>query len=377
VNKPNKKPLLVLDARLINTSGIGTVVQNTIPYLPPFFRVVLLGKPSELALFSWARACEIIDFDIPIYSIREQIAFIREIPACDIFFSPHYNVPLLKIKALQRVVIIHDVNHAALAQDLSFLQRKYARLVINRALKLSNQVITVSNFSKTEIVKYFGIQEKCLQVIKLGVDKEIFKADEGLVKQVVKAKFQLPDGFVLYVGNVKPHKNLKTLVNALGILKKERPAELPHLVIVGKKDGFITEDTYIIDLINSLHLQDHIKFTGYVAKEDLPAIYNLASLFVFPSFYEGFGLPPVEAMACGCPTLVARAASMPEICQEASEYFNPTDPNELAQKITYILQNEPVLQNLKAKGLALAQTYNWQNTAQEILNIIGLNNKEW
>ena len=142
----------------------------------------------------------------------------------------------------------------------------------------------------------------------------------------------MPKKFILYVGNVKPHKNLTGLVEAF-LLAKEKLRDY-HLVIVGKKEGFITGDASLIKRISDNEfLSERVIFTGYVPNDDLPVMYNLASLFVFPSFYEGFGLPPLEAMACGCPLLTSDAASMPEVCRDAARYFDAGNPSDIAEKI--------------------------------------------
>jgi glycosyltransferase involved in cell wall biosynthesis len=365
-----EKPIIVVDARLINTSGIGTVIQNILPALYPLYRVVLLGNAAELKKFKWALHGQIIDFNSSIYSLAEQVGFIIKIPACDIFISPHYNIPLLPVKAKARAVIIHDINHIALKQNLSFSKKIYARFVITSALKFSKIVITVSEFSKAEIIKFFGVKEQQIKTIKLGIDKAIFKEADAPTKEKISKKYNLPPTFLLYVGNVKPHKNLRVLVKALAHLRENNAAEDIYLVIVGKKEGFITKDNSLLNLIQELDLNAKIIFTGYLIPEDLPVIYSLAKIFVFPSFYEGFGLPPVEAMACGCPVLVSNASSLPEVCQAAALYFDPTDSTNLSQLIQKVWYNTNLQAELKVKGLELAQTYNWQNTNQAFLNII-------
>ncbi|QMU31553.1 glycosyltransferase family 4 protein [Adhaeribacter radiodurans] len=361
---------MVIDARLMDTSGIGTVCQNVIPLLKSKFNIILLGKRAVLQHFSWIDSIQIIEFSTNIYSLKEQLDYFSKIPVCDYFLSPHYNVPILPIKAKKRIVIIHDVNHIALAANLNIIKRLYARWILASALKLSDIIFTVSNFSKSEIIKFFHVKENMINTLVLGVDKAIFKLYDASEKQSIQVKYNLPEKFILYVGNVKPHKNLITLIKAFALLKAESFGELGKLVIVGKKEGFITSDLNLDSEIERLKLRDDIIFTGFVESQDLPIIYNLASLFVFPSFYEGFGLPPVEAMACGCPTLVSNVSSLPEVCIDASLYFNPYDPKELAQSIHLILKDKSIQEELRTKGFYLTANYNWQNTADKMTEVI-------
>jgi glycosyltransferase involved in cell wall biosynthesis len=363
------KPSLAVDARLLNASGIGTVLQNVLPFLKQDFSLVLLGDRSEIEYYKWAENISIIPINCPIYSLKEQFVLPFSVPKTDYFLSPHYNIPLLPIRAKRRLVIIHDVNHLALNITSGIVKRAYAQFVIDQAISLSDNVFTVSNFSKKEIHKYCRVKNKDIEVLPLGVDKNIFKPYPSAELEAVKNKLNLPDSFLLYLGNVKPHKNLICLLKALKILKSSGLSEI-KLVIVGKKEGFITEESSIYNFIREEGLQDNILFTGFIPNEQVPALYNLAKIFIFPSLYEGFGLPPIEAMACGCPTIVSSAASLPEICQDACVYFNPNDPAELAGKIKLLLNDGQLRSQLVNQGLELVQHYNWEKAALQFKNII-------
>ena len=144
-----------------------------------------------------------------------------------------------------------------------------------------------------------------------------------------------------------------------------------NLVIVGKKEGFITGDNEITYLIqNSSFLQNRVYFTGYVADEEIPVIYNLASLFVFPSLYEGFGFPPLEAMATGTPVVASNAASIPEVCGDAALYFDPLDMEDIAVKILKVIQNDDMKKTLIRKGFNQVKKYSWEKSANKLINVI-------
>jgi Glycosyltransferase len=204
---------LCIDARMIHSSGIGTFLQNLIPLIAKDpFEVILLSKephPNQMS----------IRFTSPIYSLAEQVFYPWKIPSCDIFWSPHYNAPLLPIQAKRRVVTIHDVCH--LAQPFPKVRRAISHFLLQNACKKSDQIVTVSSFSESEIQKYLGVAKEKIQVIYPGVNVQEFspKKDKG------------KDPFFLFVGNRKAHKNLATLIKAFEQLKQKNY----RLVIVGKK----------------------------------------------------------------------------------------------------------------------------------------------
>lgn len=309
---------LCIDARMAYCSGIGTYIRELVPFLKEEFRVILLVDELDR---EWCTDCEQILFNVPIYSVEEQVKFPFAIPKCSLFWSPHYNIPLLPIRAETRIVTIHDVCHLVFG---SFVEKMYARFVLNKALK-SDRVITVSQFSKQEIRNQFGFDETV--VIPIGVDKKRFSPKD--VCQEVRKKYQLPQKYVLFVGSRKRHKNLEQL----------QKIGLKDLVIVGPG----------------------IK---HVEADDLPILYSMAEVFVFPSLYEGFGLPPLEAMSCGCPTACSRAASIPEVCGDASIYFDPMNLEEMAQAIQRARKGE-----LIEKGFERAKRFDWRKTAEKHMRL--------
>ncbi|MGB9857045.1 MAG: glycosyltransferase family 4 protein, partial [Dictyoglomaceae bacterium] len=208
-----------------------------------------------------------------------------------------------------------------------------------------------------------------IKVIYNGVDKEKFKVYEKKELERIKSKYKLPERFILFVGNVKPHKNLKGLLKAFRIVAEE--FKDLFLVITGKKEGFLKGDKEIFELISkNFPLKERVIFTGYVDEKDLPILYNLAKLFVFPSLYEGFGLPPLEAMACGCPAVVSRIPPLLEICDDAVYYINPYDVGDIAKGITEVLENEKLRKELINKGFERVKEFSWKKSAREYLKLI-------
>ena len=353
---------LCVDARMYHASGIGTYLQNLLPALSESLELTLLGDPGELAEVDG----RVIPTTIPIYSVAGLLRFSALVPRCDLFWSPHYNVPWLPVRAKARLVTIHDVFHLAHLRTLSLPQRGYATLAFRAAARLSSHIITVSEFSKAEIQRYLNVPDDRVSVIPNGVDHALFRPQTDEDQQHrVRRKYGLPTRWLLYVGNVKPHKNLITLVHAFAMLPESLSDR--HLVIVGQRAGFITGDTELAQVLrNDPPLARRVHFTGFVEQADLPELYRLAELFVFPSKYEGFGLPPLEALACGCPVVVSDRASLPEICGAAADYADPDSALDLAEKITAALQRSPAERDRKIQlGLERAQKYTWASSVAQ------------
>ena len=343
---------ITVDARMINASGIGTVIKNILKRLiqeKNDWHFNIIGKLKELNQFEFTRCANVtlIECNAPIYSIKEQIALMRIIPKeTDVFWAPHYNIPLLYFGKL--VVTVHDVFHLAMPQFVGGIhKRAYAKFMFEMVKRKADHIITVSEFTASELEKYVGIPKERISVIYNGIDEEWFNIRQG------KKVHNKP--YILYVGNVKPHKNLITLVKAFLQVKDQVDYDL---IIVGKKDGFITGDEEICKLV--IQEPQRIIFTGYVEDDLLKQYYKQASIFVFPSLYEGFGLPPLEALAAGCPrVLCSNAASLPEICGNMVEYFEAKD--------TISLKNLLLRNNMAAKQ---EKIFLWRKTVEKYIKII-------
>ena len=353
---------VTIDCRLINASGIGTYIKNILPSIIKKLdsnKYFLLGNNTTLfdqGLLDHNNV-ECIEFNAPIYSIKEQLQFQKLIPKeTDLFWAPHYNIPILYNGKV--LVSIMDLGHLALKQiNHETIKRIYSKFMFNRIKKKATATIYISIFSKNEYNKFIGRPNSDQFVTLLGVNNDW--------KNIPENKSLSLKPFILYVGNVKPHKNLGRLIEAYKIICDR----IPHdLVIVGKNKGFITGDNTLIQKIKNY--SDRIRFTGKVNDTDLKQYYKQAELFVFPSIYEGFGLPPLEAMAAGTPVLSSDAASMPEICGDAVLYFNPYDINQLAQKILEILNNDELVMKYITRGRKHVEKYTWDKTAFQTSNII-------
>ena len=352
---------LVIDVRLINASGIGTYLKNIIPgILHAFDEVTVLGNTAEIKLFDWSKNVEIIEFNAAIYSIKEQIQYPFVVPKCDILWCPHFNVPIFSVKANKIVTTIHDVYHLSSNASISYIKKNYAKVLFQNAVRKSKMIFTVSEFSKSEILKYTNANSEKLKIVYCGVDKSFFRNTK------FSSDLKLPQNYILYVGNIKPHKNLMVLLKAYVSLPEEFKSKY-QLVFVGKKEGFLTEDNQIQDFIISNNLQKHITFTGYIEDSEIPKIYHEARLFVFPSLYEGFGLPILEALASQTKVISSNAASLPEVGGEAVLYFDPNNYLELAEIIKNNIEDSPKNEFLMVQGEKQLEKFTWEKSIEEHL----------
>lgn len=361
------------DARMINNSGIGVYIRQYIQFIiaQGSFKVTLLGRQNELNhYFSQFQNWTCIDADFVIYSITEQIRLPLLIPSCDVFWSPHYNIPVLPIRARRHLVTIPDVYHLAYYNTLSYAQKLYARVVVNAAVRKTTKIITISHYSKQEIKRLTGAVDSKIEVVYLGIDNNLFQTvDDEANQRRVKTHYRLPNQYILFVGNVKPNKNLHRLVDAFAKLL----TELPNLtlVITGKQEGFITGDPALFARIRADEaLSKRIVFTGFVDIDDLPVLYGLAHVFAFPSIYEGFGFPPLEAMACGCPVVASNAASIPEICGNAACYVDPFDSEDIARGLREVTTDDALRQKLIDAGYKQSLQYDWNKSSKHFVEVV-------
>src|SRR5262249_27395352 len=302
------------------------------------------------------------------YSVAEQlkipVALQRE--GVTLFHAPHYVLPpLIRCRS---VVTIHDCIHLMFPQYLpNRLAFAYARTSIGMAAKRATRVLTVSESSKRDILRFVDTQPDKIDVIYNAYDERfaIDPAEEDVVR--VRERFQLQDEFVLYAGNVKPHKNLERLIDAFQIVRKRG---LDHLKLVLIGDD-ISKYTALRRAVHRHQLHKYVRFLGYLPEETLAVMYRLAGVFVFPSLYEGFGLPPLEAMASGTPVVTSNVSSLPEVAGNAAVLVDPYDPEAIAAGIYDVLTNEQLRRDLRRKGLERSRQFSWEQSVRRVLDIYG------
>lgn len=347
------------------------------------FQYVIFLSPSNFDEFDADRpGVRKVKLDCPWYGWKEQLLmpFYLRREKLDLIHFPHFNVPILTPGKF--IVTIHDLilTHfptvrATTRQHALYYFKNFAyRLVIFAALKRSRRIITVSEFTKKDIVDKFKIKPGKIVVTYEGVANLTKGRDSLFVSKLdnreILAQYHIPQNFLLYVGNAYPHKNLEILLRVFSRLHGEYP-DL-RLVLVGKLDYFyerVREAARSLNLWQKENINSPIIFPGYVPDAQLEILYAEARAYIFPSLYEGFGLPPLEAMAKGCPVLSSDRASLPEILGNAAIYFNPEDEADMVLKIREVLIDKELRAGLIERGLARAKRYNWWECARETLAV--------
>lgn len=267
-------------------------------------------------------------------------------------------------KKLFKIVYIHDVLFLDYPQYYSKVMRTYFMYMKRLALK-ADMIITISETERKRLLKNHINSAKGIAVVHHGISKEFKPVISYTPSQIypILEKYGLPAHYLLYVGRIDIRKNLKNLLRSLSLLHDSRL----KLVITGEQGHCYAE---LREYINQHNLADRVIFTGHVAEEDLHIIYARATIFCFPSYAEGFGLPPLEAMQCGVPVVVSNRTAMPEVCGEAAMYVDPDDVKDIAQKIDTLLDNSSLYEEKRLLGLAHSSKFTWERSANELLNLI-------
>lgn len=348
-----------IDCRMLFSSGIGTYVRNVLPAVARICAdlgsiewVALCKKGDESVcrnLFGNGEKVTTISCEAGIYSLREQWVVSKAAENADLVWSPHYNVPVLWPGKL--LVTVHDTFHLSMPQFVQGMHRRaYAKLMFKWLASRATRIICVSQFTAAELVKHVGVEPQRLRVVPNGVASSWF-THRGEAPRAVRPYF-------LYVGNVKPHKNLARLLEAYGLIKEQVPHDL---LVIGKKEGFITGDSMVCKSAESFG--ERVVFTGELSEQSLKDHVMHAAALVFPSLYEGFGLPPLEAMAAACPVVVSNAASLPEVCGEGALYCDPHSSRDIADKMLALVRDQELRNRLKQLGQERARQFTWDRAA--------------
>ncbi|MFR1380318.1 MAG: glycosyltransferase family 4 protein [Clostridium neonatale] len=265
------------------------------------------------------------------------------------------------------ITTIHDMTYELYPETMDKRNLKRIKDDIQYSVDRSDKIITVSESSKNDIIKFLNVDESKIEIVYNGVDYEKFnKSYTEDIKLIVRNKYNLPQNYILYMGTLEPRKNIDSIIEAFALIKKQKDFDNIKLVIAGKK-GWLFED--IFNLVDKLNLKDHVIFTDYVDETDKPIIYNMAKLFVFPSLYEGFGIPVLEAMASSVPVIASNVSSLPEVAGNAAILVNPKDIEGIAKNIIKILSDDDLKNELVRKGHIQAQKFTWEASAEKLYNI--------
>lgn len=349
---------LCIDLRWIDSSGVGMYIQGILPGIIEQLgdiSIVGLGNRFRLSAFPWSQAAnlQLLDCRPARYSMAEQFELPRAIPAnADLFFSPYYTIPLLYRGRL--AVTVHDMSHLVVAEIVShWKKRTYAQLMYRIVRRRASMIFTVSQFTRSELLRLTrGPRQDNIVPTHLGIYPQWHSARDR------PALRRRP--YFVCVGNIKPYKNLGRLLEAFQQIQER----IPHdLVIIGQSDGLITgESPQFFERIRTAGERVHM--TGFVSHDELLSLVGHAHALIMPSLYEGFGLPPLEAMAAGVPVAVARSASLPEVCGDAALYFDPLSVEEMANRMLQIACSSTLRERLVTAGIERSHQFSWQSCAR-------------
>lgn len=361
-----------MDVREFSTgtmTGIGRYLWNFLTYVrtyEPEHQIVLYGNQWTCFPISGPRVrWRVIPERITAWWDQVSLAYAVERDGIEVFFSPYVKGPVRVMCPL--VTTIHDLlflvypeyaTWKVVLKNAAFVQM--ARRVVRRA----DRVIVLSDYSWKEARALLGTSGDRMEVIPNAVDDVYRPVQEDRVLQRVQRRYGVRSPYILYVGNFKPHKNVQALIRAFAALPVSMQRE--YMLVLAGSD----QVSSYRDLCRSLRVEDYVAFTGFVADEDLPVLYSGATLFVFPSLYEGFGLPPLEAMACGTPVLCSDRTSLPEVVGNAAVLFDPEDIEGLSKRIAALLASEERRSDLIGRGIERAHCFRVEEIGRRQLDLL-------
>jgi len=355
-----------IDARKYADFGIGTYIRNLADVFDahPEHRFTYVVAPGDQATVAGPQGRATIVNRSGKYSLRELVSVSAQAnrEGLDLFHAPHYTLPLGL--AMRSVVTIHDVIHLRFPEYFSPLQRTYARAVIGHAARASDALIVDSRFAAMELRRHVSVPEEKIHVIPLGVSGSYAPEASGESARRFREAYGIEAPFLLYVGSLKPHKNVGLLIRALAL---PGAGDL-QLICVGERIG---EEKRLAAEVTRAAVGHRVRSLGWLAEELLPGAYRAAVALVVPSLYEGFGLPALEAMACGTPVISSNAASLPEVTGDAALAFSPSSTGELAEAIRTVSGDASARASLRERGLRRAAEFTWERCAESTLHVYG------
>lgn len=371
----NKKSRIGIDCRMYRraTGGIGRYTHALVERLAKFDRknrYYLFLTDDDLKEYD-LKAKNFYPIRAPYshYSIKEQTLFLRLLNHYHLDLAHFTNVNFPIFYRGKFIITIHDITmvlHPAFGKQSAFLPRFFYLAVLKRGIKKSQKIITDSYNTKRDLENIMQADKGKIAVIHLGVDAYYQKAADKESQIRLKEKYKISLPYLLFVSQWRPHKGIEKLVEAFEILNSRFKTHDLHLVITGKPNPNFTE---IEERINSSPLRKRIITPGFIDENDMASLYSNAQGFIFPSIYEGFGLNPLEAMACGTAVATSNISSIPEVCGDAALYFDPQDPEDIALKTHTLLANNVLRQKLIENGFENVKRFSWDKMAKETYEV--------
>ena len=288
----------------------------------------------------------------------------------DLFFMPHLNHIALS-GPCPKVITVHDLSFLRYPRYFSWRKNVWHYLLhVKKLLSRFDMIVTISENSKQDIIELTGQREERIKVIYSGIGEEfrmIDKHREGETFEKIRRKYRMPERFIFSLSTLEPRKNLAGLIRAYEELRREAPESGEYKLVIGGERGWKYRE--IIKTWQTSKFRDDIIMAGYIEPADKAYVYNLAEVFVYPSFYEGFGFPPLEAMACGCPVITSTASSLPEVVQNSGLLVDPNNISEIAAAIGSLISDSGLRRELVLSGLKQAGKFNWPQTVRQYLEL--------
>jgi glycosyltransferase involved in cell wall biosynthesis len=279
----------------------------------------------------------------------------------DVFHAQHVIPPFIRCKT---VTTIPDIAYEHFPEAFPRTQRLWMKQLIRSSAVKADHIITVSEYSKRDIAHTYGVREEKITVTYEGASEEFHPHDRGHARETLARNYEINGVFILYLGRLQGRKNLARVVEAYA---RVRAAGLPHkLVLAGKRDSLFDP---VLARIRELNIADDVVLPGYVAAEDVPLFYSAAEVFIYPSLFEGFGLPVVEAMACGTPVITSQGSSLEEVAGDAALLVDPLSEDSIAKALLQILQDDQMRVRLRQAGLERSQFFNFEKTARQTMDV--------
>ncbi len=361
-----------IDARLLSyqQGGISTYTRCLIRELATLRqgeRYVVLQSRKDSNPIVRGNGVEIAPTWTPCHNRFEQFALPLELSllGLDLLHSPDFIPPFYR--RCKSVITVHDLAFLKYPHLLTEASKSYY-LQIGKGVKSADAIIAVSASTRNDLIEQLGVPEDKINVIPEAADSIFRPIDDQRFLDAVKQRYNLPERFILFLGTIEPRKNLTTLIKAFaqfslsGKENSETVERIPKLVIAGAK-GWLCDEVFAT--VEALRIGNLVEFIGLVPGQDLVALYNLASAFAMPSLYEGFGLPVLEAMACGIPVIASNASSLPEVAGDAALLVDPLDIDGWAHAISRVLDDQAVRDSLRERGLRRATDFSWRRSALE------------
>jgi glycosyltransferase involved in cell wall biosynthesis len=281
--------------------------------------------------------------------------------ACDIFHSPDFTLPPLR--RARGVVTVHDLSFLRVPECADPGLRAFLEYAVPRSLARAARVLADSENTKKDLIELLEVAPEKVSVVPAGIEARFQPVRDTAKLAAVRARYKLPEWFILMVGTIEPRKNLSRLITAYGQLRRQ--TGLPHALVIAGKEGWLFQGIY--EQVVREGMTECVLFPGFVDDADLPALYTLADVLAFPSLYEGFGLPPLEAMACGTPVVTSDNSSLPEAVGSAALLINAEDTAGLAEALARVLGDANLRAQLTELGRAQAARFTWSDAARRLL----------